>query len=176
MHPVSHFNRVLSRCTLLYFRISLITWSGRYASRVCLSLSRPSLCCFDPLPPTPWRVRRVHTSNLFTTCRRGLIHVYLPLHAISIASSSLAIVVVRIPSLLHLINISVTGTHDLIGRDAECASGFSVAHAHASLNTSSPSYASRPKSAIYASVYRRYLSVLSALATLVLPHIDICHD
>lgn len=61
------------------------------------------------------------------------------------------------PSLLHLINISVTGTHDLIGRDAECASGFSVAHAHASLNTSSPSYASRPKSAIYASVYRRYL-------------------
>lgn len=36
------------------------------------------------------------------------------------------------PSLLHLINISVTGTHDSIGRDAECASGFSVAHAHAS--------------------------------------------
>lgn len=61
------------------------------------------------------------------------------------------------PSLLHLINISVTGTHDLIGRDAECASGFSVAHAHASLNTSAPSYASRPKSAICASVYRRYL-------------------
>lgn len=53
-----------------------------------------------------------------------------------------------ITALLHLINISVTGTHDLIGRDAECASGFSVAHAHASLNTSSPSYASRPKSAI----------------------------
>lgn len=72
-------------------------------------------------------------------------------------STSLAIVVVRIPSLLHLMNISVTGTNNLIGRDAECASGFSVAHAHASLNTSSSSYASRPKSAIYASVYRRYL-------------------
>lgn len=70
----------------------------------------------------------------------------------------------------------ITGTNNLIGRDAECASGFSVAHAHASLNTSSPSYASGPKSAICASVYRRYLSVSSALATLVLPHIDICHD
>lgn len=62
--------------------------------------------------------------------------------------TQVAIVVVRMPSLLHLINISVTGPNDLIGRDAECASGFSVAHAHASLNTSAPSYASRPKSAI----------------------------
>lgn len=61
---------------------------------------------------------------------------------------AIAIVIVHMPSLLHLINISVTGTNNLIGRDAECASGFSVAHAHASLNTSSPSYASRPKSAI----------------------------
>lgn len=70
---------------------------------------------------------------------------------------AIAIVIVHMPSLLHLINISVTGTNNLIGRDAECASGFSVAHAHASLNTSSPSYASRPKSAMCASVYRRYL-------------------
>lgn len=101
------------------------------------------------------RKARPHLKSVYHLSQRP--HSCLPLHAISIAPSSLAIVVVRIPSLLRLINISVTGTYNLIGRDAECASGFSVAHAHASLNTSSPSYASRPKSAICASVYRRYL-------------------
>lgn len=101
------------------------------------------------------RKARPHLKSVYHLSQRP--HSCLPLHAISIAPSSLAIVIVHMPSLLHLMNISVTGTYNLIGRDAECASGFSVAHAHASLNTSSPSYASRPKSAICASVYRRYL-------------------